>query len=115
MAALTINFSLEVLEDGEKNERIEPPNTQGSVGGLLGRHVVDLETIAYRALETGGITPGWWYMRNLSEAVDVAVSFGVNDDIVLKPGRFAFFWSSQVPLAKGVGATARLAYTVGEE
>ncbi len=115
MATLNITLIIEVEQNGERTERIEPPREAGTVEGLHGRHVVELEADAYTTLEVGGLDPGWWYMRNVHETADVAVSFGTNDDIVLAPGRFAFFWSSQIPLAKGVGAESRLAYTVGEE
>lgn len=115
MATLTITMALEVEQDGEKTERIEPPRDAGTVGGLHTRHVLDLVADEYATLEVGGISPGWWFVRNIGDTANVVISFGVNDDIVLKPGRFSFFWSNQIPLAKGVGASARIAYTVGEE
>lgn len=116
MATIQISLTIEVTEDGEKTERIEPPGQHVDVGGQLGRHVIELSTDPYKTLETGGIAPGWWYFRNISDTADVAISFGVNDDIVLKPMRFALLWTTQIPLAKGIGAPdARLAYTVGED
>lgn len=115
MATLTITFLLEVEQSGERTERIEPPRNAGTVGGLHTRHVAELEADTFATLDAGNIDPGWWFMRNIDDTSDVVVSFGVTDDITLKPGRFAFFWSNQIPLAKGVGAAARLAYTVGEE
>jgi hypothetical protein len=114
MATMQIIFTLELSGATLQTERIAPEVVQISVGGRHLRNHIALAAGSYTTLYVGEITPAYWYLHNTHATQDLVVSFGVAEDVVLKPGQWAWIPSPRVPMAKGDGGASSLFYAALE-
>lgn len=112
MAIMRINFGIQIEETPINTEYIQPQPITLMVGGENLRRTVTLPAENAVTLDTGEITPKWWYLQNVHESADLVVSFGGNDDMIFSPGEFGFFRSGTVLVARGVEAESKLLYGV---
>lgn len=114
MPTLQITFSATVTDGAFQVENLNPPVVSETVEGLHMRRVMDVPANDFATLETGDVTPKWWFVRNQHDETDLVVSFGASDDMQLAPGEWAWFQSSSIPIVKGVGAAGRVMYCIVE-
>ncbi len=110
MATLRVTFSLVVEGNYVNLDQLQPNEFSASVDGDNTRRTVTLTDGEFVTLDTGEITPKYWYLQNVHATGSLVVSFGSTDDITLAPGEFAFLPSGMVPLAKGSGGASKLLY-----
>jgi len=114
MATMTINLVVTITDGAFQTDSFNPPATATTISGLHMRRVLTLAANTFTTLDTGDLTPRYWYLHNLHDTGSLVVSFGVSDDITLAPGEWAWVPSTLVPMAKGSGAASRLLYGIVE-
>lgn len=114
MATMTISLTVTITDGAFQTENFNPPVTETTVSGLHMRRAMDLNADEFSTLDTGDLTPRYWYLHNLHDTATLVVSFGVTDDITLAPGEWAWVPSTLTPLAKGSGAASRILYGIVE-
>jgi hypothetical protein len=109
-----LRFGLTVTGAGVAidTESIEPNEKLISVDGDSLRRTVALSATEYTTLDTGDLTPKWWFLMNVLATQDLVCGFGSADDITLSPGEFNFIRSSKVMFGKGSGGASTLLYAV---
>lgn len=114
MATMTISMTVTITDGAFQTENFNPPVTETTIGGLHMRRVLTLNADEFATLDTGDLTPRYWYLHNLHATATLVVSFCVSDDITLAPGEWAWVPSTATLMAKGSGAASRILYGIVE-